>query len=360
VKKMNKYEWSRREFKGTSVFGCLDCPNTFMGPGRESSIIRHCERTNHGVMRDQNMTVDEYVLQQIKSAEPMNKNIALCYLCWNTAAVSAEGAVGLIHEAVRLRALGNRVRVIVFDNGSQDATTPAVHSNVIREFDTLPDFLELRTVPNNLGISRARNVMIEHVIYPAGFNADYILLLDGDIQVVPLSVYTMARYLNCHPTVGCIGAYSSNWTANPDHSCKMFTEIRESRVRDNIDCAWTQYGLFRASIFRDGGIRFDESGPFGNPGWGFEDDDLCFQMLQQGWLNKYFGDMCYLHRAIRSSWPSIERLGLDMSQVFNERKRYLISKWNSRGLKTGIINKLRSQRMPERTPAKALSRSVKV
>ena len=64
--------------------------------------------------------------------------------------------------------------------------------------------------------------------------------------------------------------------------------------------AWTQYGLFRRAIF-DAGVRFDETTPFDGAGWGFEDNDLAFQMDLRGYVNQRFFGMTYLHRDVRSS-----------------------------------------------------------
>jgi hypothetical protein len=86
--------------------------------------------------------------------------------------------------------------------------------------------------------------------------------------------------------------------------------------------------MFRRAIFEDG-VRFDESAPFGGPGWGFEDNDLAFQMAVMGYLNQRFFGMVYLHRAARSSIRNLRSQGLDVGALYNLRKQFIIDKWSN-------------------------------
>ena len=90
--------------------------------------------------------------------------------------------------------------------------------------------------------------------------------------------------------------------------------------------AWTQYGLFRAGIFRDG-VRFDEDPPFDGAGWGFEDNDLAFQMEVRGYRSQRFMGVTYLHRKARSSIRIMRRLGIDADALFAKRRSRLLEKW---------------------------------
>ena len=86
--------------------------------------------------------------------------------------------------------------------------------------------------------------------------------------------------------------------------------------------------MFRRAVFEDG-VRFDENEPFDGVGWGFEDNDLAFQMEVKGYLNQRFFGMTYLHRAARSSIRIMRGLGIDARALYTRRQQYVISKWSS-------------------------------
>jgi glycosyltransferase involved in cell wall biosynthesis len=325
------YTWNKKRYG----FGCLDCA---YDNANETNMLMHCRAKKHGIRLDQAESIDTYVKSQngngLKSVI-----ITLCYLCWNTRDISVEGVLALRDEAERLIKLGNFPMICVVDNGSDDGTAYAIR----KAFgDDMPHYIHITRLEKNSGISEARNVMVD---FAKAQGSKYILFMDGDIEVVPLSVYTMVRYLECHPDVGVIGAYSSNCSEKRSDCAALWTEIAESRVRNDIPVAWTQYGLFRGDMFHKG-MRFDASGPFGKPGWGFEDDDLHFQIIQAGYKNRYFGGMCYLHRALHSSWDHIEAGGISVEEMFYARQNYLIAKWSKLGVDAGILKRVGAQRLP--------------
>ena len=84
--------------------------------------------------------------------------------------------------------------------------------------------------------------------------------------------------------------------------------------------------MFRRAVF-DEGVRFDETKPFDGAGWGFEDNDLAFQLDMKGYLNQRFFGMTYLHREVRSSIRIMRAHGLDVAGIYARRKQYVIDKW---------------------------------
>lgn len=331
-------------WRGHFKHSCLDCSVYFLEKEEavgKAKILAHCNKSGHGMERGGGLSTDQ-LMEEMSSNKPLSGVIiTLGYLCWNTKTASLEGTHALIAEAHRLVKLGASPSVIVVDNGSTDDTRLAI-INSLDEWDFVDFPLWITRNPTNQGISMGRNQIIR---YAQQSYSNFLMLMDGDIEIVPLSAYTMARYLLCHEQVGCIGAYSSNYSTHREDCASRLIEIPESRVRKDIDCAWTQYGMFRCLMF-DQGIKFDEDGPFGQPGWGFEDDDLCFQMIERGWLNRYFGGMKYLHRNIRSSFPNLQQTGVDIEAMFNKRKHYLIDKWMKRGFDSAKINRIRGQHLP--------------
>ena len=332
----DKFSYSHRIGYGRDMYSCQDC--SYYNFQNEARMLEHCRKTGHGLQRGM-PDFEQWRQEHAEQLRPVI--ITLGYLCWNTKQASVDGLKALIAEASRLIAGGCTVYIFVVDNGSNDGTQEALESTACGEGVYPSGLIELVGYPINQGISKARNRIIEGALERG---SDYLLLLDGDIEVVPLSVYHMARYLECHTDVGCIGAYSGLCSPQRDRCAQWLPEIQESRVRQDIKCAWTQYGLFRCQMFKDG-IRFDESGPFGEPGWGFEDDDLHWQMKERGYGNRYFGGMCYLHRNLRSSWPNLRQAGIDPKVAFTKRKEYLMSKW-SRHLTPDIMNSVRGQQAP--------------
>jgi hypothetical protein len=158
--------------------------------------------------------------------------------------------------------------------------------------------------------------------------ADYLLFMDGDIEVIPGSSLAMLRYMEGRGArLGCLGADSAGQTQQRERATPAIFSLEGSRVDTVNYVAWTQYGLFRRSVFEDG-IRFDCGGPFGRPGWGFEDNDLAFQMEQKGYVNQRFYGALYLHRAPRSSTRILKAQGVDANLLCEQRKQYVVEKWS--------------------------------
>lgn len=246
------------------------------------------------------------------------KKILLALLTWNTAQVSKDSIMAYVREAHMLRRVGLEPILCICDNGSTDGTREA-----IRDLEPTFDFpYKLILNKENLGNSVARNQIIEYLLESG---ADYLLFMDGDIEIVPFSSFAMFRYMENHGSkLGCIGACSAGQTPHRQRASEHFYAI--SRVESTNVVAWTQYGMFRRDIFDDG-IRFDEGGPFTGPGWGFEDNDLAFQMAINGYVNQRFFGMTYLHRDARSSIRVMKGMGIDAHALYTQRKEYVITKW---------------------------------
>lgn len=253
---------------------------------------------------------------------PAGKRVVLALLTWNTRDVSVDSFRAHLREARMLRRLGQQPFLCVCDNGSGDGTAEAIQG-LADEVD-LPHKLIFNK--RNLGNSIARNQIVD---YAREVDADYILFVDGDIEVVPFSSFAMLRYLeNNGHRLGCIGADSVGQTPFRERATPAFYAIDGARIETTALVAWTQYGLFRVDMFRDG-VRFDETEPFNQAGWGFEDNDLAFQMEIKGYLNQRFFGMTYLHRNARSSIRIMREKGIDAASLYARRKQYVIEKWAS-------------------------------
>lgn len=87
-----------------------------------------------------------------------------------------------------LEAADLSAKVIVVDNASHDGTVDAVR-------EQYPDAILIEN-EDNYGPAKAFNRGIE-----AGFDADYLLVANSDIQVLPETIKTMYQYLEDHPDV---------------------------------------------------------------------------------------------------------------------------------------------------------------
>lgn len=218
--------------------------------------------------------------------------------------------IGVVSESVRLLLKEPDTEVIVVDNGSLDAS----REFLVRQQNVRSIFLE-----TNMGSSVARNMGI------SSSRAPYVFMLDGDIRYVPGSLATLKRALDLRADWGCAGVYGSTASVGDRESASQrFDEFKLSQLRTNFPVAWTQYGLFRGKVFMDG-CWFDETGYFGMPGHGFEDDDLYMQMKKKGWKSGHIkGAVKYYHEQSTGK-VNLQKYGLP--HYFNERSEQFNAKW---------------------------------
>lgn len=323
------------------VYRCLRCKfDSF----EESTTNSHC-LLMHGTIKLPEADLDLHTWVNNKSSfNPLQgKKVALCLLTWNTDTASACAASSLSAEQYRLGVLGIHAPVIWFDNGSTDTTKTAVKDNLRGYVYRSINYTK------NIGQSRARNVMINEALE---CGADYIFMLDGDIEVIPYSVFALAQFIQRYGRLytysdtlvpGCIGLLSNNCTPTWDEqTARTCRNIDLSIIGKVPGIAWTQYGVFSRQVFEKG-VRFDENGPFDGPGWGFEDLDLYLSMQKAGFecLNTpYFR---YLHRHRHSSIPL---LGTLAAKVFDDRKAYVLDKWSKDPELGPIARTYSTYRMP--------------
>lgn len=268
------------------------------------------------------------------ASDSAKRKVVFALLTWNTKDVTMDSVDALIAEARMLRRLGHEPYLCVCDNGSTDGTGDQLMA-LDSELELPHEFI---LNDHNLGNSVARNQIIDYMLR---CDADYVLLMDGDIEVVPFSSFAMLRYMEHQGSrLGCIGACSAGQTPFRERASRSLFRI--GKVETTNLCAWTQYGMFRKEIFIEG-VRFDEGGPFTGPGWGFEDNDLAFQMEIKGFLNQRFFGMTYLHRDVRSSVRLMKGLGINVDSLYEKRKQYILDKWGCvAGINQGPLQYVRA------------------
>jgi hypothetical protein len=270
------------------------------------------------------------------NSQPTGKKIVLSLLSWNTKDIIMDSLRAYIREAAMLKRLGQEPFIIVCDNGSIDGTRGALIS-IDREIDIPHKFI---LNDRNCGSSIARNQVIDSLL---DINGDYLLFMDGDIEIVSFSSYAMLQHMeNSGHLLACIGPDSFGFTSLRSRASKYLFSLKDCRIEETRLVAWTQYGLFRSEIFEKG-IRFDENEPFNREGWGFEDNDLAFQISHNGYRNHRFFGVTYLHRSHHSSIRTMRALGIDANAIYKQRKRYIIKKWRDiPSINNGPLNEVRN------------------
>ncbi|MHC4230096.1 MAG: glycosyltransferase family 2 protein [Planctomycetota bacterium] len=154
--------------------------------------------------------------------------------------------------------------VVVVNNGSIDGTK-----------EWLSEQKDLTVINReNLGAGPGRN---------AGLNAvgecDYFLMIDGGIRPLKDGTRKMLDYLERIPDADVIGVEIQDfetdnrraWRRWPDPILRTYRHTRLSH---------TAYCLARYKAFD--GLRFCEDGPFGQPGWGADDDEMMYRWNEAG------------------------------------------------------------------------------
>jgi hypothetical protein len=277
------------------------------------------------IAHDVGAILDRRVLH-FEPRTPRGKRIVLSLLTWNTREVSRKALRALIDEAQLLRRLDQEPHLCVVDNGSDDGTCEAI-KNELEACKSLRIPHRLIDNKENTGNSEARNQIISYV---RESSADYLLMIDGDIVVVPLSSFMMLLHMEkSGPNLGCLGADNTLQSPNEKEVSPYLAGVHNAMLREQKEIAWTQYGMFRRAVF-ESGVRFPTDARFQGPGWGFEDVDLAFQMIDKGFQLQHFVGMKYLHQHLQSSIDCMSKLpGLDGKAIFDSRKAWLIEKWKA-------------------------------
>ena len=195
--------------------------------------------------------------------------------------------------------LSDQLRVVVVDNGSDDGSREYLENH--------PGVLAICN-EKNLGSSVGRNQGIDQC------EGD-LLLLDSDILYIPGS-FEFLRSVSEQTGAACAGF--DHYTYTRDRA-KAWHDFGSKRVKPLAgDFAYTHYGFFRGEVFEK--CLFDEN--FG-VGWGYEDDDLTYQMRQHG-MTFACVRWRYYHRK-KSSVSNLASRG--ESARLAERREYFLAKW---------------------------------
>ena len=156
--------------------------------------------------------------------------------------------------------------IIVVNNGSNDGT---------REWlDGQPDVATIHR--ENRGAGPGRNAGLD-----AAEPYDYVLMLDGGIRPLRDGTERMLDYLERTPEADVIGVEIPDFETDYNKAWRRWpSPVKDTDTYQNLRLSHTAYCLARFRAFD--GLRFCEEGPFGQPGWGADDDEMAYQWREAG------------------------------------------------------------------------------
>jgi len=204
----------------------------------------------------------------------------------------------ILRESIPLL-LADGLNVVVVDNASDDGS---------REYLANRD--DILTILNdeNLGSSTGRNQGLDKCV-------GEIMLLDSDVLYIPGSFAYLSKLREEH-AAACAGFHHYTYTRVREEAWPDLISKRPRVVPGTF--AYTHYGVYSSDVFQK--CRFDEN--FGT-GWGFEDNDLTFQMTALG-MKFICSRVKYYHRK-KSSVALLTSRG--HSSRFGARLKYFREKW---------------------------------
>lgn len=248
-------------------------------------------------------------------------SLAVCTLSWNDGHATEQLLRALRFERWIARARGVRYGAVAYDNASVDGT--ASHLSVAARRGVIDHLI---VADHNVGNSVSRNEMIEWAL---DWGADVIALIDGDVVPTLGALTTFAVELVKAPqTVGSIGADFYPWsqTTKLKQSTPFKLRVNHRRCLVVNSIALTQFGVFRAEMFR-AGVRFESEPPFDGPGWGAEDNDLGYQMFHRGYATLLHTGIVYRHLKPGGSIREMSKAGTDPKQIYEARRLRVTEKW---------------------------------
>jgi glycosyltransferase involved in cell wall biosynthesis len=153
------------------------------------------------------------------------------------------------------------------DNGSQDGTGEWL--------DAQPGIMVIHR--ENIGAGPGRNAGLD-----AAGQFDYALMLDGGIRPLRGGTRQFLAYLERHQEADVIGVEIPDFETDYDKAWRRWPEEMtiEGHAYPNNRLAHTAYALTRYKAWD--GLRWCEDGPFGEPGWGADDDEMAYQWNNSG------------------------------------------------------------------------------
>ncbi len=188
-------------------------------------------------------------------------------------------------------------KIIVVNNGSLDGTAGWL--------EQLKDQPRIKFINReNKGAGPGRNAGL------AMWDADptpYTLMLDGGILPPRGGVAAMKDYLTRHPNVDVISPEVATCFTTDEAQATYFMTggIPDERAFQQSCLSGTAYALVRKHAWDK--ARFSEAGPFGEPGWGVDDNELMYHWDDAGVIHHDWDEALGV-KLLRRQSGSFERL----------------------------------------------------
>lgn len=157
-------------------------------------------------------------------------------------------------------------KIVVVNNGSIDGT---------KEWLINQEGLVVVNRENN-GAGPGRNSGLD-----AAGVFDYALMLDGGIRPLIGGTEKMLDYLEMVPGCDVIGVEIPDFETDESKAWRRWPKVISEKITyQNYRLSHTAYCLSRACAWD--GFRFCEIGPFSEPGWGADDDEMAYQWRDAG------------------------------------------------------------------------------
>ncbi len=197
----------------------------------------------------------------------------------------------LLQALQRLRALPERPRVVVVDNGSTDGTSEAVRAR-FPDVDLVSSTTNLGAVGRNVGVAR--------------LDTPYVAFCDDDTWWEPGSLARAADVLDAHPRLAVVTArivVEPGGTEDP-----IVPELRNSPVRGAGWLPGPALGSFLAGASVVRREAFCAVGGFSARLWlGGEEELMAGDLAAAGWELCYLADLTVHHQASTARDPHRRR-----------------------------------------------------
>lgn len=156
--------------------------------------------------------------------------------------------------------------VVVVNQGSLDGTAEWLAGQPVTAVNR-----------ENDGAGPGRNAGLD-----AAGEFDYALMLDGGMRPLLPGVAIMVDFLERRQDVDVLGLAWHDLETDITKAWRRwpFGEIADNMVYPYKMVSLTNYCLCNARAWD--GLRFEESGPWGEPGWGADDDEMAYQWRRAG------------------------------------------------------------------------------
>lgn len=151
--------------------------------------------------------------------------------------------------------------IVVVNNGSEDGTEAWLAGR--------PEITAIHR--ENRGAGPGRNAGLD-----AAWPFDYVLMLDGGILPLHGGTARMLEWLQAHDEADVVGIEVNSFSTDTNAYDRRWPDpIDDKLMYRHWRLSLTAYVLCRRRAWD--GFRFREDGPFGEPGWGADDDEMAAQ-----------------------------------------------------------------------------------